>query len=62
MCKEKIQEIMKEVEETYKNKSGRVQEVFSVGFWLMRVSEVGLNDTINELGKAVNHYIERGES
>ncbi len=58
---EKIRALMIRLENTYKNRSGKVQECFSVGHWFMRVNEVGLNDAFNEFEKSAMTYIERGE-
>lgn len=55
---EKIMALMMRLENTYKNRSGKVQECFSVGHWFMRVNAIGLHDAFNEFEKSCMGYIE----
>ena len=58
---EKIIALMKRLENKYSDRSGRVQECFSVGHWFTRVNAVGLNDAFNEFEKSCINYIESRE-
>jgi hypothetical protein len=57
---DKITKRMQEIQNKYKNRSGKVETCFSVGYWLIRVARVGLNDAFNEFSEKAEQYIEGG--
>jgi hypothetical protein len=57
---DKITKRMHEIQQKYKNRSGRVETCFSVGYWLIRVAKIGLNDAFNEFSEKAEQYIEGG--
>ena len=55
---EQILDFMTVLENTYLNRSGKVQECFSVGHWLIQVSKLGLEQAFAEFETSAMEYIE----